>query len=278
MSTDSEQLEPVLYLPHGGGPLPLLGEPGHAALTAFLNNIPETLGEPAAILVISAHWEEERPAITGGARPELIYDYYGFPPESYAISYPAPGDPGLAEAVRELLDNAGFIPRLDERRGFDHGLFVPLKLMYPAARIPCLQVSLLANLDPAAHIALGKALAPLRARNVLVIGSGMSFHNMRMLVSPDADSDGRDVAFDDWLGETCTDPTLSADARERRLVEWDRAPGARFCHPREEHLLPLHVCYGVACTDTPLAEAVFNQRVLGQQVSGFVWRQPGRHD
>ena len=278
MNHNPDTLSPVLYLPHGGGPLPLLGEPGHAALTAFLKDIPEALGEPAAILVVSAHWEEERPAITAAARPELVYDYYGFPPESYAIRYPAPGDPDLAEAVRALLDAGGFVPRLDDRRGFDHGLFVPLKLMYPAARIPCLQVSLLASLDPAEHIALGKALAPLRARNVLVIGSGMSFHNMRMLIAPDADSGGKDVAFDDWLGETCIGPTLSADARERRLVEWDRAPGARFCHPREEHLLPLHVCYGVACADTPVAEAVFSQHVLGQQVSGFLWRQSGRHD
>lgn len=272
MSRQSSGRAPVLYLPHGGGPLPLLGDPAHAALTAFLEEIPGNLGEPSAILVISAHWEEDRPSVTGGAQPELIYDYYGFPQESYSIRYPAPGEPGLARRICELLDAAGMAARSDERRGFDHGLFVPLKLMYPAAGIPCVQLSLLANLDPAAHIALGKALAPLRDGNLLIVGSGMSFHNMRALSSPGSVGDGRDEAFDAWLTETCTLPSLPVEERERRLIEWENAPDARYCHPREEHLLPLHVCYGAACAETPVAEIVFAQCVMGQRVSAVLWR------
>lgn len=273
MNSDSGTLAPVVYLPHGGGPLPLLGDPGHAALAAFLKAIPGRWDKPSAILVVSAHWEEDRPSVTSGRQPELIYDYYGFPQASYAIRYPAPGAPSVAEAVHDLLDEAGFSPRVDKRRGFDHGLFVPLKLMYPAAGIPCLQLSLLANLDPAEHIALGKALAPLRSQNVLVVGSGMSFHNMRMLLSPGADSGDRDAAFADWLIETCASEAVAAAQREQRLVEWERAPGARFCHPREEHLLPLHVCYGAAGAETPVAETVFDQPVLGRRVTGFLWRR-----
>lgn len=272
MNTTSERLAPVLYLPHGGGPLPLLGDPGHEALTRFLQGAGERLGTPSAILVVSAHWEEDVAAVTAGDHPGLIYDYYGFPPESYSLQYPAPGDPDLAETIRAMLSTAGIEANLDRRRGFDHGLFVPLLLMYPAARIPCVQLSLLHSLDPARHIAIGRALAGLRARNVLVIGSGMSFHNMRALMAPGADSGGRDAAFADWLKETCEAPGLTPAEREQRLVDWERAPGARYCHPREEHLLPLHVCYGVASEATPTGEAVFDDRVMGRRVTGILWR------
>ncbi len=265
----------ILYIPHGGGPLPLLGHPGHDELIVFLRTVTTQIPAPSAILVISAHWEEDQPAIINGARPGMLYDYAGFPEETYQISYPAPGSPSRAESIRTLLEGRGFLPTLDGNRGYDHGLFVPLTLMYPDARIPCLQISLLKNLNPAEHLALGRALAPLRDENILVIGSGMSFHNMQTFFSPVSRSDDEKCeAFDDWLIRTITDPALSPEEREERLQNWQDAPHGRFCHPREEHLLPLHVCYGMAAalTPTPLAALVFNHKVMGKRVSAFLWQ------
>ncbi len=263
------ELAPVLYLPHGGGPLPILGDEGHTDLVAFLKQIGNTLGKPSAILVISAHWEEDTPTITSGHHPELVYDYYGFPPESYEIQYPAPGNPDLAKEIFDLIRAGGTPAKLDGKRGFDHGLFIPLKLVYPQANIPCIQLSLLKNLDAGKHITLGKTLADLRRKNVLIVGSGLSFHNMRAFGSVDAEN--RDKAFDQWLINVCTNPKLSSVEREKLLIEWEDAPHARYCHPREEHLLPLHVCYGAAWVETPAAKLVFNQNVIGKRTSAFLW-------
>src|SRR5689334_8631112 len=135
---------------------------------------------PRALLVVSAHWEEPVPTVMTSAHPAMLYDYYGFPPESYQLTWPAPGDPALAGRVRELLGNAGFATAEDTERGFDHGTFVPLKVTYPEAEIPCVQLSLRRGLDPAEHIAMGRALAPLRDEGVLIVGSGMSYHNLRV--------------------------------------------------------------------------------------------------
>ncbi len=260
---------PVLFLPHGAGPLPLVGDPGHAPLNRFLQDLPARLGRPAAILVVSAHWEAAVATVTGHPRPELIYDYYGFPPESYTVRYPAPGDPALAATIAATLTSAGIEAKVDAQRGFDHGLFVPLTLMYPQAEIACLQLSLLDNMDPATHIALGRALAPLRARGVLIIGSGLSFHNMRGYDYSPSILDERSRAFDRWLQRTLTEND-TADATAS-LVDWTAAPHARFCHPREEHLLPLHVCFGAAAADA--AEIVFDDLFMGVKVSGFLWGQ-----
>jgi len=266
-----KKLSSVLYIPHGGGPLPLLRDTAHQGLADFLKTIATKIAKPSAILVISAHWEEEVATITSGSHPELIYDYYGFPPESYDIEYPAPGDPQLAKSLFELLQASGIQARLDDRRGFDHGLFVPLKLMYPDADIPCVQLSLLKGLDAARHIALGKSIASLREKNILILGSGLSFHNLKVFfVPPPGDAD-ESREFDRWLVDTCTSQDLSVREREQRLVAWESAPHARFCHPREEHLLPLHVCYGAACDVSPAAEVVFNEPLMGQSVSGFLW-------
>ncbi len=262
---------PVLYLPHGGGPLPLMGDPGHAALVGFLRRIARRVGRPSAILVISAHWEEPQPALTAAPRPAMIYDYAGFPPEAYRIDYPAPGEPRLAAEVAGLLEAGGFAPRLDGHRGFDHGLYVPLKLMYPAADVPCIQLSLLKPLDPQRHIALGRTIAALRRRDLLIVGSGMSFHNMRSFFTRDADHRLENHAFDRWLVETLSAAEIAPAERERRLVHWEEAPHARFCHPREEHLLPLHVCYGIASAQTPCAEVVFNDDLMGRRVTGLWW-------
>jgi len=260
---------PVLYLPHGGGPLPLLGKKGHGAMIRFLRAIPTELGTPDAILLISAHWEAGLPTITAAAKPALVYDYYGFPAEAYRIEYPALGEPQLAARIHQLLNNHDIKAQLDEERGFDHGLFVPLKLMYPEAMIPCVQLSLIQGLDPGEHVRLGKALSSLRADNILTIGSGFSFHNMRAFsFSDNYLPDKKNDSFDQWLQDVCTDPDIEANERKRCLIDWEQAEHARYCHPREEHLLPLHVCYGMAGT---AAKVVFNDFILGKRATALLW-------
>ena len=260
----------VLFIPHGGGPLPLLEEPGHAALSRFLRSWPDGIGKPDAIVVISAHWEEPVVSITAAERPQMLFDYCGFPPETYAYDYPAPGCPGLAENIQDFLQQAGIEARLDAERGFDHGLFVPLMLMYPQADIPCIQVSLVASLDAAEHIRIGRALAGLRYRNLLILGSGFSFHNLQVMMKKrDREGDALNLEFETWLARTLSDPMLDEDERERRLAAWLEAPHARYCHPREEHLLPLQLCYGIARSP---AKTVFQEAVAGFVASAFEWR------
>ncbi len=258
----------IVYLSHGGGPLPILGDAGHTAMVAFLRGLPSRLRRPDAVLVISAHWEEPAAAVLGAENPPLLYDYSGFPDEAYAIRYPAPGCPELARRIAELLAGAGLPTRIEARRGFDHGVFVPLMLMYPEADIPTLQLSLLRGLDPAAHLGLGEALRELVKDNILVVGSGFSFHNMAEFQWTAGDArDPANDAFQDWLIETCTGVVSPAE-RRRRLLGWERAPSARYCHPREEHLLPLHVCAGL--TDAP-ASVVFDDAILGKRAVAFLW-------
>jgi aromatic ring-opening dioxygenase catalytic subunit (LigB family) len=211
-----------------------------------LHTIAERLRPPSAILLISAHWEAAVPTLTAGPRPPLIYDYFGFPPESYEIQYPCPGEPELAGRIQALLQRGGMPAELDASRGFDHGMFVPLKILFPEARIPCVQLSLLKNLSPAEHLELGRQLGGLAEENLLVIGSGFSFHNLPEFFRPGIGPDPGNVAFEAWLRDTCSNANLSEVEREQRLLHWDQAPHARHCHPREEHLLPLHVCCGLA--------------------------------
>lgn len=258
----------IVYLSHGGGPLPILGDPGHKTMVDFMRALPSQLRPPEAILVISAHWEQPAATLSGASRPALFYDYYGFPDQAYEITYPAPGSPDLAHRLAKLLDKNNIAVHIDPQRGFDHGLFIPLKLMYPQADIPALQLSLLRGLDPDAHIALGKALRELNHDNILVLGSGFSFHNMGAFSRQGADAPDRaNDAFQDWLIEVCTGLRPQSE-REQRLIDWEKAPSARYCHPREEHLLPLHVCVGMA--DKP-AELVFDDYILGKRAVAFLW-------
>jgi len=260
----------ILFIPHGGGPLPLLEEPGHAGLNRFLRAWPSSIDKPDAIVVISAHWEEPVVSITASAAPPLLFDYHGFPPETYEYQYAAAGDPALAERVQGLLQQAGIDSKLELERGFDHGMFVPLMLMYPEADIPCIQISLLAGLEAGEHIRIGRALAGLKSDNLLILGSGFSFHNMQALMNKrDESLDSRNQAFENWLAQTCSGPGLSAAEREQRLVNWELAPQARYCHPREEHLLPLQVCCGVA--QGAAATKVFQQPVAGFIASAYQW-------
>ncbi len=261
----------IVYLPHGGGPLPLLGDPQHAGLVAFLRELGAGLAPPSAIVVISAHWEARRPTLTGAAAPALIYDYYGFPPEAYHVEYAVPGEPRLAARLAEMLEAGGLQAEVDGQRGFDHGLFVPLKLMYPDAGIPCVQLSLVNGLDPAVHLAIGRALSNLRRENLLVLGSGLSFHSLPAFFSRDPEAGEKSEAFGEWLIETCAGDALTPAEREQRLLAWADAPHARFCHPREEHLIPLHVCFGMAAAETPVARVIYDERLMGQRVCGLLW-------
>ncbi len=253
---------PALYVPHGGGPWPFVdigfGDPDeHARLAAYLRGIGGEV--PRAILVISAHWEEPVFTVMSSPHPPMLYDYYGFPPASYEITWPAPGDPALATRVRELLGGAGIETAEDAARGFDHGTFVPLKLAFPDADVPTVQLSLKAGLDPQAHLAVGRALRPLRDEGVLIVGSGMSFHNMRAFRGGGGGDDA--ARFDRWLHETVALPEAERDAR---LRAWASAPGGRGSHPREEHLLPLMV---VAGASSEAGTIPFADRVLGVPVS-----------
>ncbi len=261
---------PTLYIPHGGGPCFFMDwNPPHIwdKLAAWLGKLGQSLDRPKAIVVVSGHWEADRFSATSHPRPPLIYDYYGFPEHTYRIQYPAPGAPGLAQEISELLLGNGISSETDPVRGFDHGVFIPFKLIYPHADVPIVQLSLKAGLDPAAHIALGRALAPLREQGVLVVGSGMSYHNLREFgLDPNPDSD----CFDTWLtGAACTpDPA----ERSAKLTRWKNAPGAPRAHPREEHLIPLMVAAGAAGEDA--GSKIFHDRIMGAAISAFGFGMP----
>jgi aromatic ring-opening dioxygenase catalytic subunit (LigB family) len=255
---------PAFYVPHGGGPCFFMADPDDtwSGMAAFLRGLPATLPvTPRAILVVSGHWETPGLTLTGSVAPPLVYDYYGFPPDTYQLRYPAPGDPALAGEVAALLKEQGFEAGLDPARGLDHGVFVPLKVVYPEASIPVVELSLDARLDPAYHLAVGRALRGLRERGVLLFCAGMSFHNLRALGDPRALAPS--MAFDTWLGESCA---LPGAQRAQQLAQWERAPAARICHPRPEHLLPLMVAAG--SSDAP-GQRIYNERVLGTMISGF---------
>ncbi|PWQ97847.1 DODA-type extradiol aromatic ring-opening family dioxygenase [Leucothrix pacifica] len=262
-------LPKALFISHGGGPMPLLDDPGHQEMVTCLKEITASFPKPDAIVVVSAHWEESVPTITSAANPSLIYDYYGFPPETYEVKYPCPGKPELASEIYESLSASGIEAKLDDSRGFDHGLFVPLTIMYPEADIPCIQLSLVNSLDAEVHVEMGRALQSLHKKNVLVLGSGFSFHNMKaFFLNKTANSKDLNESFEAWLIETCSSRDLPEQERTQRLIDWEEAKGARFCHPREEHLLPLQVCYGVvntACSD------VYELEILKVKSSMFAW-------
>lgn len=235
--------QPTFFLSHGGGPWPFMDgdyRRAHAKLEASLQALPATLPEPPrAILMISAHWEEVAFTVTTAPAPGMLYDYGGFPAHTYEVVYPAPGDPVLAERVVALIEAAGLPAARDARRGFDHGAFCTLVPMYPQAEIPVVQLSLRRGLDPAEHLALGRALSPLRDEGVLILGSGFSFHNMRLY---NAGGQVPSAQFDAWLQSSLSTPA----GRAARLQAWAQAPAARLAHPREEHLLPLMVAAGAA--------------------------------
>jgi aromatic ring-opening dioxygenase catalytic subunit (LigB family) len=265
----SEKKVQIVYFSHGGGPLPILGDPSHKAMLDFMIHLPTMINRPDFILVVSAHWEENVATLLGAEKPSMFYDYYGFPAEAYTITYPAPGSPELAEKIAGVFEKNNTPIQINHERGFDHGLFIPLKLMYPEADIPSLQLSLVKGLNPAEHLTMGNILRALMHENILVVGSGFSFHNMMAFSWQGLDKpDPLNDKFQNWLIETCTG-TLSQPEREKALIEWEKAPGARYCHPREEHLLPLHVCAGMAKQAGTL---IFDDKILGKRSIALLWK------
>ncbi len=257
---------PTLFIPHGAGPCFFMDWTRGPAdtwdrtaewLKSLVANLPE---RPKAILVISGHWEEPQFTVQTGERPPLLFDYYGFPEETYRLTFGAPGSPALAARVRALLSAAGFPTAEDHDRGYDHGVFIPLKLATPQADIPVVQLSLRAGLDPAQHLAAGRALAPLRDEGVLIVGSGMSWHNMRGFSPAFTQKSAR---FDAWLAQAVADPAT----RDAAITHWEDAPYAREAHPREEHLVPLFVAAGAA--EGEAGRVAFRDTAMDVVLSGY---------
>jgi len=270
-SLEPPKKQPVFYLTHGGGPCFWTSFPdpyGPHAFDRLKSYFAGLLGElpqlPRAVLVTSAHWEEPVATVGTASAPSMLYDYYGFPAHTYELRYPARGFPELGMQVRDLLRAAGIAADTDDRRGFDHGVFVPMLIIDPPARIPVVTLSLCNDLDAAHHVAIGRALAPLRDEGVLILGSGSSFHDLgAIFTGPDRAS----FEFDAWLYETVVE--CAPNARNARLVEWHRAPSARACHPREDHLMPLMVAAGAAGDDP--GQQSFTDVVGGKAYSCFAF-------
>ncbi len=259
---------PSYFISHGGGPWPWIKDmrPRFAALESSFERMHSELpSRPRAILMVSGHWEEpDAYAVMHAAKPPMVYDYYGFPAHTYDVVYPAPGAPELAERTAALIRTAGLPARLDGSRGFDHGTFVPAYILYPQADVPVFQVSMRSHYDPDEHLALGRALAPLREEGVLILGSGLSYHNLR-LFGPGAKEPS--TAFDTWLGQTLD---LPAPERTARLLGWEKAPSARIAHAREDHLVPLFAALGAAEGDK--ATRVYHEEGIFGGVTASSWR------
>lgn len=263
---------PSYFISHGGGPWPWIPEmrAGLATLErALVEMVAGFPRRPTAILMVSGHWETAAVRVMSAARPGMIYDYSGFPPHTYQIVYGAPGAPAVADHAARLLVDAGIAAMLDPAQGFDHGTFAPMAVMYPAADMPLLQLSILRNHDPAEHFRIGRALAPLRDEGIAIIGSGLSFHNLR-LFGPAARQPS--AAFDAWLTDALARPPA---AREQAMLAWEQAPFARVCHPREDHLVPLFVALGAAGAD-PATRIYHDADIMGGvTASSFAFGQPG---
>ncbi len=266
--TNQKPRMPALFIPHGGGPCFFMDwDPKNEwdKMANYLRNIASGLpAQPKAVVMVSAHWIQSEVTVTSASHPEMIFDYDGFPANTYELRYPAPGEPGLAEKLVHLLKTAGIQARTNETRGYDHGMFIPMLLMFPEANIPVIQMSLTKTLNPEEHIAIGQALESLRDEGVLIVGSGMSFHNMRGYGDPRYGPIS-DI-FDTWLTQSVeSDP----HTRNKSLAHWEDAPGARQCHPpgAEEHLIPLMVVSGAAGQDKGVK--AFTDRVMQTTISAF---------
>ena len=258
---------PTYFISHGGGPWPWM--PDWRAMFAkleasFVQMVQDLPERPKAILMISGHWEDDSFAVMSSPRPPMVYDYRGFPPHTFEVVYPAPGAPDLARRTADLIASAGLPVRLDPDQGYDHGTFVPAYVMYPAADVPLFQVSLRKGYSPAEHFALGRALAPLRDEGVLIVGSGLSYHNLA-LFGPGAREPSE--AFDAWLAGTMAKPPAE---RTERLIHWEQAPYARVCHKEEDHLVPLFAALGAAEGD--VAQMVYHDTGLFGGVTASSYR------
>ena len=244
-----QQTQPAIFISHGGPNIVLDDTPARD----FLEGFAATIRKPDAIVIVSAHFETDGPVVVTDAAPEMIYDFGGFSPELYRMVYPAPGAPDLAMRVAHLLADAGLEPRIAPKRGYDHGAWTPLKLAFPAADIPVVQLSIDPSRDAQYHFRLGQAVAPLRQENVLIIGSGHITHNLRAVFSvmrsgaaADPELARRIDAFTGWIGEK-----LGSHDHDS-LMRWNElAPFSRDNHPTDEHLMPLFFALGAGGVDAP---------------------------
>jgi 4,5-DOPA dioxygenase extradiol len=230
---------PTLFVSHGAPSLLVDQDPTFD----FFKRLGGILPRPKAILCVSAHWERHRLAVSGSPLPGTIHDFYGFAEELYDMRYPCPGDPALAESVQKLMTAAACACDIDDTRGLDHGAWVPLTLMYPAADIPVVQLTLQKGAGTEQHLHIGRALAPLRAEGVLIMGSGSATHNLREFGSYPLDARPQAYAaeFEAWLFEAIR------TAQEDDLINYrSRAPHAVRNHPTEDHIWPLFVPLGAA--------------------------------
>ena len=243
---------PTLFLSHGAPPL-VDDERWVAQLKAWAADLPR----PEAILVVSAHWESA-PLTIGSTVPgtPLTYDFGGFPARYYQTTYDSPVAPDLAQKVAALMPDDEAVTSAPHRR-LDHGAYVPLTVMYPDAEVPVLQLSIVDGYDPEAHLAVGRAIAPLRDEGVLIVGSGLSYHNLREFGPTGA---APSAAFDGWLRETLVESDPAE--RVRRLLDWEAAPGGRRSHPAEDHLIPLMVAVGAAEAD-PATQVHHEEDAMG---------------
>ncbi len=259
---------PTYYISHGGGPWPWVPQmrATFAKLEDSLRRLAaEQAQTPRAVLMVSGHWETPDFAVMGAARPPMVYDYANFPEHTYRVTYPSPGaPPELAERTRALIEAAGLPSAIDPDRGYDHGVFVPMAVMYPEAEVPLYQVSLQHGYDPEAHFRLGRALAPLRGEGVLIVGSGLSYHNLANF-GPGAREPS--AGFDAWLGETLKAPP---GERTARLLDWDSAPYARAAHAEEDHLVPLFAALGAA--EDAASTRIYHEADLRGGVTASSWR------
>ncbi len=250
---------PTLFISHGGGPWPFLDgwREQYARTVKEFEEIPRRLPtKPKAILVISAHWSCDAFTVSTGTHPPMLYDYSGFPEHTYRIQYPAPGSPNLAARARELLHSANITTGEDAQRGFDSATFIPLGLMFPGADVPVVMLSLRSGLDPDEHLHVGRALLPLRQEGVLIVGSGLTYHNMGGFGHPETTAVAD--AFEGYLNRAVTQPV--ARLRDEMLLDWEEPPVARAAHPHEDHLMPLMVVAGAAGRDV-------GKRILVDHVS-----------
>jgi aromatic ring-opening dioxygenase catalytic subunit (LigB family) len=259
---------PTFYIPHGGGPCfdiswPEPHQAGIDQLGVYLSQLASQLAnKPRAIVMVTAHWVTDEFTVSANPKPSRLYDYSGFPAHTYQLKYDAPGSSEIAQEVTQCLELAGIPIKTDMSRGFDHGTFVPLRKVYPQADIPIIQFSIKHTMKPEEHLRVGKALAPLREKGILILGSGMSYHNFAGFMNAKGGQDS--IEFDAWLTET-----IKANPQERnqRLTQWDSAPAGREAHPQEDHLIPLMVVAGAAGDD--LGHCDFTGSVLGVTVSAY---------
>ncbi|MBM3546937.1 MAG: dioxygenase [Alphaproteobacteria bacterium] len=237
----SPRIDPI-FVSHGAPTLAAPRLPGEHEVARRLSEIGKAMPQPKAIVVASAHWSTTDPRVGGSERPSTVHDYSGFPEDLYKLSYPAPGAPDIARRVTDLVSEVGFSVAMVPAQGLDHGVWVPLRHMFPAADIPVVPLSIQAQLDPAHHFVLGRALQPLTEEGVLVLGSGGAVHNLRELAwKGGGTTDPWAQGFDEWLAQT-----LAAGRLEDAVAVSLKAPEYRRAHPTSEHLLPLYVALGAA--------------------------------